>query len=142
MESFKRWLFEGKQEDLRDFILKASQGLCDANPTGVAVNCRLFVQLMSQDLEIDRYPEVPKEDLQVGDVLAYGQQQGDYFSWGHYAIYLGNGEVIEVPQMNDTPRINKIRPDKLDRFSHKQSGPVPRGPADKIIRPNWGIEKS
>ncbi len=119
-----------ENEPLRDFILNAAQGVCDATPS---MNCRLFVQLTTQDPEIDDYPEVERDDLKVGDVLVWGQQQDDYFQWGHYAIFLGNNEILEVPAWHKPMKISKIMfPKTLSIRGY--------GKPAKIIRPRWQNE--
>lgn len=115
------------ESSLRDFILSAAQEVCDSQTN---MNCRLFVQLTTKDPDIDNYPEVAREDLKVGDVLVWGKQDGDYFQWGHYAIYLGGDEVIEVPSWNEPMRISKfIFPKSLSLKGY--------GKPAKIVRPTW-----
>lgn len=126
--NFRLWLQEG-QEILRDTILKAAQGVCDRTDN---MNCRLFVQLTTQDPDIDDYPEVSREDLKVGDVLAWGRQDGDYFQWGHYAIYLGGDEIIEVPAWHQPMRVSKFTfPKSLSIRGY--------GKPAKIVRPRWNL---
>ena len=122
-------LFLESQESMRDFIMQAAQGACQVTPS---MNCRLFVQLTTQDPEIDNYPEVPREKLKVGDVLVWGRQDGDYFQWGHYAIYLGGDEILEVPAWNQEMRVSKFTfPKSLSIRGY--------GRPAKIVRPNWKL---
>jgi hypothetical protein len=127
MDSFRH--FMENEEPLRDFILKAAQGVCDS---GHSMNCRLFVQLTSQDPDIDEYPEVERENLRIGDVLVWGKQDGNYFQWGHYAIWLGNNEILEVPGWNKEMRVSKI-------MFPKTLSIVGYGKPAKIVRPRWNV---
>lgn len=122
---FRQYLETDSETQLRDFILQAAQGACEMSKN---MNCRLFVQLTTKDPDIDNYPEV--KDIKIGDVLVWGRQDGDYFNWGHYAIYLGKDEVLEVPGWGKPMRISKF-------IFPKSMSLVGYGKPTKIVRPHW-----
>ncbi len=126
MKSFFNFM-ESKKQISRDSILQAAQGVCNTN---LSMNCRLFVQLTTKDPDIDNYPKVKPDKIQVGDVLVWGKQDKNYFQWGHYAIYLGNEEILEVPGWNKPMRISKF-------LFPKTLSIVGYGKPEKIVRPKW-----
>ena len=71
------------------------------------LNCHSFVNLMAMgDMEdIKKHPEVDMKDIQVGDVIAFG----DPSQIRHYAIYLGNDELLQVDQWGAKPEISSLR---------------------------------
>jgi len=125
--NFRRFI--ESEGSLRDFILNTAKakGFCD--PAGVrGINCRLFTQVVANpDVDVHQYPEVSPEDLQVGDILIWGRYDGDFFEEGHYAFWLGDDEILEIPGYNKTMQVKKIRPSLATQYGR----PV------KIVRPNW-----
>ena len=65
------------------------------------LNCKLFVQEVLSLPKINNAPKVPLRQLQVGYVL-------QFLNGLHYAIYLGENDVIEVEGWGEKPRLNKL----------------------------------
>ena len=67
-------------------------------------NCKLFVQELTGVCRIKDLPSKPfdKKTLKIGDILAW---------WNglHYAVYLGNEEVMEVEEWGASPRISRLQ---------------------------------
>jgi hypothetical protein len=122
---FRLWL----ENSLRDFILKTAEqrGFCDSEGVRGA-NCRLFTQIVADpDVDVHDYPEVSQDDIQVGDIIVWGRYDGDYFEEAHYAFWLGNNEILEVPRYNAPMQIRKIMKSLTTQY----------GKPAKIVRPNW-----
>ena len=67
-------------------------------------NCKLFVQQLTGVCRIQDLPSKPynKRTLKIGDILAW---------WNglHYAVYLGNDDVMEVEEWGESPRISRLQ---------------------------------
>jgi hypothetical protein len=86
-----RWYLN---ESLRDSLIKAGRNACGY------MNCKLFVQTVTGVSKLSDLPPRPftsENDLEVGDILKWGSGQ-------HYAIWIGEGEVMEVEEWGEEPR--------------------------------------
>lgn len=82
-------------EDIRDSLEQAGQKACGY------MNCKLFVQTVTGVPKLDELPSRPFRsigDLTTGDVLKWG-------TGTHWAIYLGNGDIMEVEEWGAESRI-------------------------------------
>ena len=82
-------------ESLRDSLIKAGRNACGY------MNCKLFVQTVTGVSKLGDLPSRPftsESDLEVGDILKWG-------SGRHYAIWIGEGEVMAVEEWGGEPRI-------------------------------------
>ena len=83
------------REDIRDSLVQAGQQACGY------MNCKLFVQTVTGIPKLDALPSRPFRsigDLATGDVLKWG-------TGTHWAIYVGEGEVMEVEDWGAPTRI-------------------------------------
>lgn len=98
---------------LRTNIVKKANSIHDKFPVK---NCRLFVNLMTNNIDFNKVPRgiEPK----IGDVVQWGDGR-------HYAIYIGGGEVIEVPEWNVMPRVTSMRKVDQDYSDRKTIYRVP-----------------
>ena len=104
MKTFTQWLERDwggicamnlLYEDIRDSLIQAGQQACGY------MNCKLFVQMVTDIPKLDDLPSKPfvsEVDLVVGDVLKWG-------TGTHWAIYVGNGEIMEVEEWGAESRI-------------------------------------
>ena len=68
------------------------------------MNCKLFVQTVTGVPKLEDLPSrpyTPEADLVKGDVLKWGEGL-------HYAIYIGNGEVMEVEEWGAKSRVVRL----------------------------------
>jgi cell wall-associated NlpC family hydrolase len=68
------------------------------------MNCKLFVQMVTGIPKLDALPSKPfvsEVDLVAGDVLKWGTGR-------HWAIYVGNGEIMEVEEWGAESRITPL----------------------------------
>jgi len=82
-------------EDIRDSLVQAGQKACGY------MNCKLFVQAVTGIPKLDDLPSRSfrsVSDLTAGDVLKWGTGQ-------HWAIYIGDGDIMEVEEWGATSRI-------------------------------------
>lgn len=89
----------------KEGLIQKAQEACASAPY---MNCRLFTQLVlslpdPKNPKLDEMQQVPLSSVRLGDVLRWGEKVGQ-----HYAIYLGNGEVLEVEEWGGQPRVNKL----------------------------------
>lgn len=105
MDSFdlKKYLAEGRLNEetsnsLRDELIDMGKGICSTNGF---LNCQLFAQLVSDETEILKLPQV--KDMQIGDILVWGRWEDN--PPRHYSIFIGNGEVMEVEGWGEKMRI-------------------------------------
>ena len=82
-------------EDIRDSLVQAGQQACGY------MNCKLFVQTVTgipklEDLPVRSF--VSEVDLVSGDVLKWGMGT-------HWAIYIGDGDIMEVEEWGAESRI-------------------------------------
>ena len=83
------------KKDVRDSLVQAGE---DAYGY---MNCKLFVQTVTGVHKLDDLPSRPytsEADLAVGDVLKWR-------AGAHWAIYLGNGDIMEVEEWGAESRI-------------------------------------
>jgi len=106
MRTFKEFVGRSK-------ILDAAKGVCD---TQNVLNCKLFVQLTTGVIKPEILPQVEKP--QIGDILSYGT---------HWAIYLGDNELLEVPEWGGDMTIGKL---DVDEDGEERVPPT-------IYRPPW-----
>jgi hypothetical protein len=86
-----------KQKDPRTKILekaKAVEKRCDT------MNCKLFAQEITGVSKITSLPKV--ETAKIGDVYSWGDGR-------HYAIDIGDGEVIDVAEWGAKPEIKSLK---------------------------------
>jgi hypothetical protein len=107
--------------ELRDQIIHAARGVCAAQGY---VNCRLFAQLTTGTPALEAIPAVTGP-AQVGDVIQWGA-----YPARHWAIFVGNGEVLEVPGWGDTLHVTP-----LSTVIAEHDTPY------AIRRPTWGQGK-
>lgn len=69
---------------------------------GKFLNCRLFVQLVMKTPALEKLP-VAKGAMKVGDVLQWGENPGR-----HWAIFVGEGNVLEVEQWGAEPKVTPL----------------------------------
>ena len=105
-------------DNLREQILHAARGVCSTNSY---LNCRLFVQLTSGVSKLESLPKVSGRP-QVGDIIQWGSNPAR-----HWSIYLGNGDVLEVPEWGGELGITPIR-DVEDEYDRPTA----------FRRPEWG----
>jgi len=103
---------------LRDQIINSARGVCSTNSF---LNCRLFVQLTSGVSKLERLPKVSGRP-EVGDILQWGENPAR-----HWAIFIGNGEVVEVPEWGGDIGVTPLR-DVNDEYDDPTA----------ILRPSWG----
>jgi hypothetical protein len=72
----------------RKSLIEAAQGICTP---GNYLNCQLFTQLLTNTPRLYDLPVTGRE--RVGDVLQYGSNPAR-----HWAVYIGNDEVLHVPE--------------------------------------------
>ena len=92
MQNFKQYLTESAS--LRDSLINTGKKTCGY------MNCKLFVQTVTNIPALDDLPSKPFtsiDELIIGNILKWGTGQ-------HWAIYLGNGEIMEVAEWGGTPR--------------------------------------
>tara|TARA_Y100000310_G_scaffold303692_1_gene342237 strand:- start:302 stop:655 length:354 start_codon:yes stop_codon:yes gene_type:complete len=85
---------EYMNESLRDSLVKTGKKACGY------MNCKLFVQIVTGNPKLNDLPSRPftsEDDLEVGDILKWGTGL-------HYAIWIGEGEVMEVEAWGEEPR--------------------------------------
>jgi hypothetical protein len=112
---------------LRSEILRAAKGVCAAHSY---LNCRLFAQLTSGVPDLESIPPVTGAPgprwglpvLRVGDVLQWGENPAR-----HWAIYMGSGEALEVPEWGGDLALTRV-----SAISDEYDGPV------IARRPPWG----
>ena len=83
------------KESLRDSLIQAGEEACGY------MNCKLFVQTVTNIPKLDNLPSRPytsPSDLEEGDILKWGTGL-------HYAIYVGDGEVMEVEEWGAESRV-------------------------------------
>jgi tRNA nucleotidyltransferase/poly(A) polymerase len=80
-----------------DALLAASRKLA-----GQHLNCRLFVQLLLKTPALEKLPVV--KAMKVGDVLQWGASPAR-----HWAVYLGDDYVLEVPEWGADPRVTDLK---------------------------------
>ncbi len=80
-QAMRRILYETSREE---FIQRGTE-VCDRNSY---LNCKLFAQLASGQVRLQDLPVVAEP------------RSGDIISWAprHYAIYIGAGEAMHVPE--------------------------------------------
>jgi hypothetical protein len=88
---------------------------------GKYINCRLAVQLTVDVPKLEELPKVKPKEMILGDILAWGI--------AHFAIYLGNGEVLEVPGWGDQVQITPLKAVEAD---YDKVRTVYRVPADQL----------
>jgi len=81
----------------RDSLVQAGMQI------GGYLNCKLFVQELYGIAKIKELPSKPYslEQLEIGDIIAWHNGM-------HYAVYLGNGEILQVEEWGSTPEIVDI----------------------------------
>ena len=67
-------------------------------------NCRLFTQMVSGVADLESLPKVKLKDIEPSDILVYGSAKYPM----HYAVYLGDDEVMEVPEWGKEITVNKV----------------------------------
>ena len=70
---------------------------------GQYLNCRLFVQLVTKTPDLEGMPIV--KSMQPGDVLQFGENPAR-----HWAIFIGNGDVLEIPEWGSKSHVTKLAP--------------------------------
>ena len=79
----------------RQSLIESAEEICTP---GNYLNCKLFVQLLT---DTPRLRDLPLADRKrVGDVLQYGSNPPR-----HWAIYIGDDEVIHIPEWGGTLEI-------------------------------------
>lgn len=68
------------------------------------MNCRLFTQTVSGTPDLESLPKVKLKDIEPSDILVYGSPKYPM----HYAVYLGDDEVMEVPEWGKEMVVNKV----------------------------------
>lgn len=111
----RRFLAAGS---LREQIIQSASGVCSTNSF---LNCRLFVQLTSGVAKLDRLPRVSGRP-EVGDILQWGENPAR-----HWAILVGDGEVVEVPEWGGDVGVTS-----LHEVNDEYDDPT------AILRPSWG----
>jgi hypothetical protein len=81
------------------------------------LNCQLFTQLVTKEPSLLELPKVDFDDIEIGDVMAFG---GDNTYSRHYSIYLGNNEVMEVEEWGEPMSIKNIE-DVIDYWEKPKS---------------------
>tara|TARA_B100000678_G_C18194615_1_gene496934 strand:+ start:840 stop:1418 length:579 start_codon:yes stop_codon:yes gene_type:complete len=97
MEGWRKYLNE-ETEDLKQALIAAGEKECGH------ANCKLFVQTLSgvsnlEGLHQKEYTSI--EDVKTGYVLVWGDGQ-------HYAIYLGDGEILHVEEWGQPPSVGNL----------------------------------
>lgn len=105
------------KSDLKEQITEVAEGICS---THSFLNCRLFVQLVSHEPKLESIPTISGEP-QVGDIIQWGEDPAR-----HWAIFIGNGEVLEVPEWGGGLGTQKIQ-ELIEEYDHPNA----------IRRPSW-----
>ena len=83
-------------KNTRNYLIEAGNRL-----VGETLNCKYFIQRITGVPKLDELPSKPfrsAQELSEGDVLKW---HGGI----HWAVYLGDGEIMEVEEWGATPRI-------------------------------------
>jgi hypothetical protein len=84
-----------EQQNVDELIARAN------TMKGQYLNCRLFVQLVLKSPELEKIPIV--KSMKPGDLLQFGEKPAR-----HWAIYIGDGNVLEVAEWGAEPQTNKL----------------------------------
>lgn len=84
---------------LRESLIQTGKNTCGY------LNCKIFVQTVTNIPNLESLPERPYtsiDDLSVGDILKW-------FNGLHYAIYLGDGDIMEVEEWGAPMRVVALK---------------------------------
>lgn len=105
MEGWRKYLNE-ETEDLKQALIDAGKKECGH------ANCKLFVQTLSGVSNLESLPNKPYksiEDVEAGKLPSF--KVGDILAWAdgqHYAIYLGDGEILHVEEWGQPPSVGNL----------------------------------
>jgi hypothetical protein len=116
----------------RESLIKAGMQI------GGYLNCKLFVQELYGVAKIKELPssEYSFERLKVGDIIAW-------YNGMHYAVYLGNGEILQVEEWGSSPEVvdleeaNEEHDDPMTIYT-PPSGEIEEAEKKKPCKPSKG----
>lgn len=65
------------------------------------INCRLAVQLTINYSKIEDLPRIKFDDLEIGDVIAWGHL--------HFALWIGYGQIVQVGGWGEPVTVQDFR---------------------------------